>query len=821
MHHSITKMASLISLVVTLAVTTTAVGQGSGRHFAEPMSWATLRQQLNRLSLADAQWADLQEAHDTYLVEMAQLRDGPIDRWLQDHGNGAWSPGARGDQGPRLRERDRIRGQIGDLDDTLFDAMASVLGQEQQIPLERLRLRRNRDRMLFGQHLSDAVRIELADHIEPALVDDQLAGALYDWEDQRTALLKQLTQAIDAYDTAQRDAISRQMELFEQAGNDPEALQGMAETFQSEMARIMSEVDATKQGRITPVQAHAWTGTKTIADMLPLEDAHRLRAATVQALGVRIGGNPDQLLRSWDLDPANPDVAAALADYRQDMAGLMGTAAVTAIPLPDGTGTVWAGQGDPDALPPWQVRHEALAKASEPLSKRYSELVQTLEGLASADIDTHRPLAHGRVEEAISLSDLASSGSTVVMVTTAGDGTDGVISSSYSFEVEGDDLGNISAMFGGHMLGLTPLPKHLRDRLIRDMVLEAAQQDALDVALAAHQATLDDLAAAAQKANGGGPNMLSFTLGGPSEHADELAAADDAFFEAVAMLGDPAGLTPHRLARRRAIALGQEGIASFAMGMMGGGTDAMHSADPTEALETAQLDDAVVRQHLLTLGDWHEKATANAHALADAQAAQAETMPNMVLADGETEFDHTSFDHEAMQAAAQRVESAKRDLAARNKEGIDVICETLSPGDAQQVRRAWLTRAFPSVIGRGDPLARSFGSAFGCEGLTDNQRATMMQLQMDHEEAWWATSQAIIESMAGDDAPDLFSGDLAGFEAMQRAQRDLQRRLFDRREASLKRLERLREVLTPEQLDALGGLPDPAQRGGQHMFMDF
>jgi hypothetical protein len=388
----------------------------------------------------------------------------------------------------------------------------------------------------------------------------------------------------------------------------------------------------------------------------------------------------------------------------------------------------------------------------------------------------------------------------------------------------------MSGMNMASMLGFTPLPSHLRDRLVRDLSLDADGLSTLDTAMKQHAETLlaeQMKATAAMDTDHGGGHFIRMGMGGSSEAKATVEHTDAKFFDAVDQLGDPIAVEPHRLARVRARATGGGGMSM--MISMGGSGSSAHKADPTEALEQAGLADDQITANLRALENWHASATAAAENLGDAQRRQSEALMAMSqihfgdsneVATSTTDSPSTETD---LMEVTGRTSAAQQKLGALYQDGLKQILANLSEADGVLVRRQWLHDAYSSVIGGGDPLGKSFRSAFKVNDLSDAQRAAIMQLQMGHEEAWWTDSEAIIATMPdGGSMADLIgsSGDdmensMAAFEAMQRANQELERQKFARREASLKRLVTLRDLLTEQQLQQADGLPDPQQpRGG-------
>jgi hypothetical protein len=283
----------------------------------------------------------------------------------------------------------------------------------------------------------------------------------------------------------------------------------------------------------------------------------------------------------------------------------------------------------------------------------------------------------------------------------------------------------------------------------------------------------------------------------------------------------------HRLARQRSLDGSGDLMGMISLGM--GGSGQAHRADPTEALESAELDDAHITQSLRALGNWHELATVaagNLHSANEAQqeAMQAQMQRQFAEQDRDGSIDISmSIDGSAMKGLQERLLKAQAELAQANRQGIDALIANLSEDDALRVRRAWMAKAWPDILGKGDPLQSSFDTAMQLDDLTGAQRGEMAMLRMQHDTQWWASSEKIIDELDANTNISLLMDDhstqdmMLAFQAFERNRNELERKKFARREAALKQLAALREMLTEAQLAQARGLPDPASAQSQHI----
>ncbi len=808
---------------VVLLQTAIAAGQGAQPHFPSPMSWATLRQQLDRLPPAEAQWEDLETAHTLYLVDMEDLQTGPIARWLDEHGTAL--QGFIEDVSvaqTALGEHAVLLSRMASIDDDYFGRAAAIMGDEQQLALERLRLRRARDRMARERHRTGLMGFELADYLGTQRLDQDLQGMLYDWEDGRTGLLQAHVRAQRAEFLAMTEMAaswsSTMADLI--AHDDREAIQSLAIEAQAEARELRMPSMRTSQA----ISMQAWHGARELADMLPPEDAHAVRMSVVRQLGANVNEDFQHTLRFAGISADNEAVRPLLEDYWNDMAGLIATAATRILAMPHEDMLYF--ELDDMTESPWQQRIDDLQQAQEPLQLRSRQLNEALVALGDLGQPLVQELAHQSAKP-----NVFSESSVEIIVGSSGGpmglpaGNTVIMSSSVSFD--GNMLESSPEMSA--LFGFKPLPGSLRGRLIRDLALDQDDIDALDALLDAHAAALADPQEAASFNQGDGHMMFS-----PFDPSTEGRAitqiADDAFFQGTEALDDSEAVRWHRLARQRSLAANGGLMGMISMDM--GGSGQVHRADPAEALQSVDLDDAQVTQSLRDLGNWHELATAAADNLQSAseafqRAMHAQMNRQFAQQDNDDALNVSiSIDDSAMKGLQERLRKTKSEMARANCEGIDALMMNLSKDDALRVRRAWLVRAWPNILGKGDPLALSFDAAMQLDDLTDAQRGKMAMLRMQHDTQWWASSEKMIDEldaqadlsqlMEGGDTEDM----MAAFQAFERSRDELDRKKFARREVALKQLAALREVLTEAQLSQAGGLPDPAS-SQSHQILSF
>ena len=125
-----------------------AHAQGAYGSFADPITSQELETYAQRLNLSDDQYRSLLDAHDTYKTEFQKLQENEIAEYRND----ASKIQTRGTIPERKPFEKLIKGarklneRIARLDNSLFDALAPMLTDEQQALLPRLKMQRERAR---------------------------------------------------------------------------------------------------------------------------------------------------------------------------------------------------------------------------------------------------------------------------------------------------------------------------------------------------------------------------------------------------------------------------------------------------------------------------------------------------------------------------------------------------------------------------------------------------------------------------------------------------------------------------------------------------
>ncbi len=171
----------------------------------------------------------------------------------------------------------------------------------------------------------------------------------------------------------------------------------------------------------------------------------------------------------------------------------------------------------------------------------------------------------------------------------------------------------------------------------------------------------------------------------------------------------------------------------------------------------------------------------------------------------------------AMQAVQGRRGELERSVADANTEWTTRIVTALGPvdgeaGDAFQLgvdRRAW-----PQCFRDPRSPEGNFDRALGLENLDGAARVAIEMLRSEWQTEWTKACRKLVAIDQATPGLNPFAADPTAFDpaAMQKAQSDRRRVRFERNEINEKAMRELKSLLTPEQQEIVGELPEERQR---------
>ncbi len=830
----------LARLTATLALTLTAslaTAQSMFNQFVDPVTWPQLKDRLVLISPSDSQMDRIAVEHDAYLASFESLRAGDIATYLEDTKGFGPLTADDADDGRRAAARaSAIRADIAKIDEAFYDRVAALLGEGQHAGLDRLRQRRERDRLRLRSSAL-VVGIQAPTH-EPGdavswgeLTENDrkdLEHTVAAWEDRYTRLLKGWASASDRSQVTFIEVIAqlnaRQKDFSPEHPPTPEEIQGLMSLFQSAQKEVL--------GQLTPhidrIQDHIVAGTTKMADRMPLTlQFDFVRAATSGSyLPNRVSAWVEAARRrdvdastiaqlqhireAWEMDAVPLMIESLEATWADESAAQLAMQQTTesgniAIEIPTAEHVRALRER-------WTARHdEALADMQRLIPEQLAADLK--DDADNAAVDGDHTTSHS---------------STMVVVAGGSDETDGdgavVVSSSVSTS-DGDWPDQFD-----HLMTIPRIRDETIEGISRDLSLSEAAQIQLRSLHTEHEAARLAMETARTGERRSEQARMKAAMEGESEPSqammmdmalimmqpisrEGLDELDAAFFRGVGELTEnPDGLEPWRLARVRELATGGGGMMSASLGAIGV-PDHRWSADLFTLVEACDLTDQDRAAALAAMEAWHHAATDAILNIRDAEDRLEEgmrAMMNMSEGSGKVEIDvQAAMKVEQLNAEVQKEHLGLSELTQAT---MDAMAAQVS--DAHTLRRAWLKAAFPDIASV-DAFLKLYARAADTADLTDDQRAAIAMLQAEHVESWWDATEEAVAILSVDRAPPANQQE-AFFEG-QRIRQEVDRHTFARREAALKRIEHLRTILNHVQLTAADGLADPPEAQGLAM----
>ncbi|MBL9147225.1 MAG: hypothetical protein JNM94_00885 [Phycisphaerae bacterium] len=282
-------------LVAIACACAPARGQGTSGAVPEPISTTELHDLLRRyVAPTREEWDAIEGLHDDYRASFKQLREGDIEKLLESQRAIEGTGFPRRDKFEKLiRDTERVTKRIGEIDGTLFEGIAVVVGEDKRQGVTRAANARLRQRELRGGSMS-AMGMMNATDMSPIVIDSfadapevlaTITPDLIDYEERLTASAK----------GAGEDALSMWTDMFrelEKAGfaemteedmrNNPERMTALMETAQ----RAMQEAGKKVQKRVQAIR--------------------ELNDRTYRGLSAKLTGDPQRRLRAVYLRRAHP-----------------------------------------------------------------------------------------------------------------------------------------------------------------------------------------------------------------------------------------------------------------------------------------------------------------------------------------------------------------------------------------------------------------------------------------------------------------------------------------------------------------------------------
>lgn len=855
------RLLSAFAIICVLA-SSPAVAQGTGGAFPDPISTRRFDQILKELQLDAQQQSDAIVLHEAYATSLRALRDGPIDEYLKrpGAGMGGFSTRSVEEVESSLRTRRQLLEQIERAERALFDALGAELTEEQapRLAAARSAAERQRLRGVLGPFAGSAVQFEMADLLEdlpkdgeiPAESKEAVAAARAAWEQKSTKLLRQLAELelkvpVEVARAVQDAGLKRP---------DPGNPEGVDQWFRavSALREQASAPIGTKRKELTKANRD---GVEALVRGLPETQAREAQKAFIRAAYGAIAadqqsaeGLMNKAVKLGEEGKIDAETSAALkemaADYRRKLSAMERELMDATDAFPGAGGLIFSlrgsGEGD-DEMSEDNRKAEAAEKA-------FRDLLEKRVALHEAT----RSQLRGVVGET-RMAELTPS--------TGGDGERheitggavivGAMEDGGGIEFIGGDDGGMVVMSlssaGPERVSQGVLPtalsiperEALAERLTateaQTVLIEALYDEyvtAFDALRTAEQSALTELGVGSRIGEGGDGPPKAITEQDVDRRAaafrraiEQLAEVDGAFFDNLAAVleGTPAGagVQAARAARERAFLRRSAPPPLMAMPMVGAASGKEAEVEIGDVVRESKFGASSATALAPVLARHDENATTLVRQLQETRLESQKEIDKFharavkVSSEGEVNIsiDGESDGFELMIKAQQRITDATKQIAQLNRATRDEIIALLPESERMNFRKRYVRAAWPNVYRDAQAAAPKLEAAMALESLNDAQRLKLVELLAQHDEAYEALCDKLIELEENSGGGMSFGGpgDPEAFKRMRDRQNALKKLRFDRTEINATSLRALGAILTPEQVEAVGGvqLPEP------------
>ncbi len=804
-----------------------AAGQGTPGMFPDPVTTAELMKFADGLRLDASQRLALESIHDEYMGKSRELRDEELADFLKET-RAFQSQGMipqREEVVSYLKKMERLLARIEELDDRLFNDLLPVLTEEQLPLLDRARLARERQRYQApvmtgptGRRAVDVSKV-LAEVELPPEVRAEVDPVIADYERRLTSQMREISKAGARMNLDMLDAFAERgyEGMTQEELADPEI---MAKVMQ-DMQEVWSEIGAAlteKAARITDLNRRTY---RRIAALLPEAAARDFRTRYYGeeypeisfVLDTRSEKRFAHMIEREGLsDQQREAIAAAVDGFRQELDRMVDDAVKQAEARREGSSPFdFDRQSMQDRQQELMKMHKTVAELTASTSKSINEIIGEK---APADV----------VEDAQRKA--------LALV-----GAEGLLDGPVEARADGEaeDAGGRERPSGrwNDQWVAGPISE-------REIARYAATQDLDDAAGSAlrdlHAEYVERfmaidaivrLPAANQELWRYDPETgtVQPPLPGAFEKIDqlrrtaleEIKGLDQSFFgEVQGLVGDGQEQPLARLQARRLRQVYQA-VGATEMYYMGFGQSVEPGIDLVELLEARKLDDDELERIDPLLAAYEGSAldlfrTRYAARLAYSELLQKWSVEVQALqGDMGAAMDYGRRYQEAMGGVYDKVREADGRVTELNRRTRDEVVTALTPEAGASIRRAYDRAAFPSIYKDRMAADRPLAKALKLDDLTEEQRQRLDGLEAAYRPEYERLSQAMI-AQAGGPAMNPMSCDPAAWQEHEQREEQLRTLRFDRDELCHRAIYGLKAVLTAEQLERIGPLPEPKEK---------
>lgn len=797
----------LLLCLVTLVPVRGALAQGTSGQLPDPISSQDLQVYLNRyIHPSPEQWAPIEQFHDQYKAAFAQLREGDIERFLQDGRAFNGTMPSKKQIEEFMQRMDRLYGRIRTLDNQLFDQIQTVLGEQQVAEMPRVRLARQRTiytGSMLSRGLSGAGEIVDFSAEIPALeLDPETAArvdvAIRQYEDKLTragqklhdATLRMFTDLVGALEAAGFGNMTQ-----EDFVEDPERVEQMMEVMKEAYAQVGRRTSEAASEIVSLNRREL----RSLMSMLPGDQARQLRMAFIRKAYPQLAmygqGTEDSLRHAIRSESISDDQRAALQAM---LTSFLAADDALVDRLMDAQDEAHRSRSpfdfNPEDMEELESRLTALGEDRQRLAAETVAQAQALLGME---------LAQRLAQEAIE-------GQRAEIAPVNADDDGGESAQAWHDPNTGPrPVGVREIGQWASRLKLDAGQKAILETLHRDYLVRRSRElDPLIVEMHQAQATLYRTNDDGTFAGGGDADLEAVRA--KRRAVRTLAEQIDA--ELLANMRSSFG-DGDRARAMRVIELQRLMSASLPGDTPGYfpsfNESKLAEVDPFAVIDGALKGSEAEIAEMIVL-DHADELVEVSRSLAAATDESVRIQESLSLRQMRAQGDSQTFDwqewQEMMRKAGERIAEPRRKRSELIQTIVDTVKSAMGPESTAAIDRAFQRQCYPSIFS--DPRAAEpfIEKALQLKDLTPDQRAQIETLSKEYTPAWFDLCQKM-SALTIDQNP-MTSGDPNAWKEWQAKREQRDRLQFDRDELSIRAVRRLSMILTDEQRAQLRGLDE-------------
>ncbi len=836
---------ALASLIAVLIVER-APAQGTGGVFPEPLDWQAFNEMSSPLALTDEQKSAIEPVHGAYLQEMLELRDGPISEFLEMESSDVFyeSDDTAEEVDAKLDDFRRISKRFDSIERGFFDSIEPALGPNQLQRMEIVRSWRERHRMLntsWPRMLEiGSIRPELRSMIPWQQLDAAdvaaIEASLFEWEQTRTRLIR-------TFSKKRMEGLKQQQKLRSELG--PVQLQRVAPEGEDrwlnyERERFARYRMAFKEAieTVEQIQQHGHRGLRTITALLPDRQARDLHWKYLKRLYYRGSGVDIRGALSGEIDSPPDDVdveALELLLREHDLAVRPHLEKI--MELTDDN------ENDSETFFPVTSEDDPISSHRKAIRKRMVTTARRMQDLLGGHFPKTMSMWLESIDNPIE-EDLTAVAVVMDLETTGEDDLmEGEVDAVAVIDLE--EVGGATESMD--MLGRAPDPMAPEqiELLISDLGVDEDGRDVIEVLFETYTRNARKIESDFKN----GQLNLMMKMAGNSRAMDDPESSQKMFVEMSTAIGtlqeaamqsmetidsqlfadlvlaveqaeDQEVLGWHRQARQREFSFSSRGLMSSVMDMTGSEPNVGWKIDLMLDLGAAELPIESRRIVMETLRDWHGPTTTTVLDQAEHEAEIGvimQQLAQMHMESGSSGMNpddpdfREQLDEEMkivgrMEELQQSVIDLREQQRRLNELYVARLVEALPVEGGSRINKAFKIASYPMVYTDHHAMIDKLIAASMLEDLDDPTRGSIHELQTKYEIEYYGYCDeltTLFESMPA------ARGVGFSMENIEQRKTDLQtanRIRFQRDDQSDKTRDRLQNLLTTDQIEAIGGL---------------